>query len=91
MICALPCYKIYLFSGLTEYTHLLVCGDFNFKEIVWSDISGSSTNRHIKLFFDTIDDFFLFQHVNNPRQDTTPSLLDLVFTNERDMVAIYHL
>ena len=78
-----------LFTNLGNYTHLLVCGDFNFKEIVWSDLSGSSTNSHIVPFIDTIDDLFLFQHVSNPtrfRQDTTPNLLDLVFTNEKDMV-----
>ena len=53
-------------------------------------MSGSFTNSHIEPFLDAVDDLFLFQHVCNPtrfRQDTTPSLLDLVFTNERDMVA----
>ena len=36
-----------------------------------------------------VDDLFLFQHVTEPtrfRQDDTPSFLDLVFTNEQDMI-----
>ena len=78
-----------LFTSLENYTHLLVCGDFNFKEIVWLDLSGSSSNSHIEPFLDTVDDLFLFQHVSNPTrfsQNATPNLLDLVFTNEKDMV-----
>ena len=79
-----------LFSSLCEYTHLLVCGDFNFREIVWSDLSGSSNNSHIEPFLDSVDDLFLFQHVCNPtrfRQAVSLSLLHLVFTSEKDMVA----
>jgi len=52
--------------------------------------SGSSNNSHIEPFLDTVDDLFLFQHVCNPtrfRQHVSPSLSDLVFTNEKDMVA----
>ena len=78
-----------LFTSLGNCTHLLVYGDFNFKEIVWSDLSGSSTNSQIEPFLDTIDNLFLFQHVSNPtrfRQDATPNLLDLVFTNEKEIV-----
>jgi len=33
-----------------------------------------------------IDNLFLFQHVTEPRPSDTPSLLDLVFTNELDMI-----
>jgi len=79
-----------LFTSLCDYTYLLVCGDFNFREIAWSDLSGSSNNSHIEPFLDTVDDLFLFQHICNPtrfRQDASPILLDLVFTNEKDMVA----
>ena len=83
-----------LFISLENYTHLLVCGDLNFKEIVWLDLSGSSRNSHIEPF---LDDLFLFLHDSNPTrfsQNATPNLLDLVFTNEKDMVTtcpIYHL
>ena len=36
-----------------------------------------------------IDDLFLFQHVTEPtryRSSDTPTLLDLVFTNEHEMI-----
>ena len=78
-----------LFTELSIYTHLLICGDFNFKEVSWSDLSGSTTNCHITPFLDSVDDLYLFQHVTEPtriRQDESPSLLDLVFTNEQDMI-----
>ena len=55
-----------LFTKLDNYSHLLVCGDFNFKEVTWSDLSGSTTNSHIVPFLDSVDDLFLFQHVNKP-------------------------
>ena len=37
-----------------------------------------------------MDDLFLFQHITKPtrfRKDESPSLLDLVFTNEQDMIS----
>ena len=66
-------------------SHLLICGDFNFKEVTWSELSGSTTHSHVEPFLDSVDDLFLFQHVNEPtriRQGESPSLIDLVFTNE---------
>ena len=78
-----------LFTSLDNYTHLLICGDFNYKEISWLNLSGTTNNCHIEPFLDTVNDLFLFQHITKPtrfRQDEIPSLLDLVFTNEQDMV-----
>ena len=78
-----------LLTNLHNYTHLLICGDFNYKAISWSNFSGTSNNCHIEPFLDTIDDLFLFQHISEPtryREEETPSLLDLVFTNEQDMI-----
>jgi len=78
-----------LLSKLDNYSHLLICGDFNFKEVTWSDFSGSTTNSHIVPFLGLVDDLFLFQHVDKPtriRQGDSPSLLDLVFTNEENMI-----
>ena len=47
-------------------------------------------NIHAKFFIDTIQELFLFQHIQEPtrfRAGTTPSLqLDLVFTNEDNMI-----
>ena len=78
-----------LFTSLDNYTHLLICDDFNYKEISWSDPSGTTNNHHIEPFLDIVDDLFLFQHITEPtrfRQEEIPNLLDLVFTNEQDMI-----
>ena len=47
------------------------------------------------LFYDTVNDCFLFQHITQPtkhRHGTESSVLDLVFTNEQNMVSwlAYH-
>jgi len=49
-----------LFTSLCDYTHLLVRGDFNFREIAWCNLSGSSNNSHIEPFLDNVDDLFYF-------------------------------
>ena len=74
-----------LLEELNDFTHLLICGDFNMKDINWSNMSVNPRNDHVESFIDTIQDLFLFQHIQEPtrfRPGTTPSLLDLVFTNE---------
>ena len=53
-----------LLTSLHNYTHLLICGDFNYRAISWSNFSGTGNNYHIEPFLDTIDD--LFQHTNEP-------------------------
>ena len=84
-----------LLTVIYNYSHLLICGDFNYKEISWSDFSGATNNGHIEPFLEVVDDLFLFQHITAPtrfRPGETPSLLDLVFTNEQDMINnILHL
>jgi len=85
-----------LLTGINNYSHLLICGDFNYEEISWSDFSGTSSNCHIEPFLDVVDDLCLFYsilfyccYITEPtrfRQEETPSLLDLVFTNEQDMI-----
>ena len=78
-----------LLEELNDFTHLLICGDFNMKNINWSNMSVNPGNTHVESFIDTIQDLFLFQHMQEPtryRPGTTPSLLDLVFTNEANMI-----
>ena len=83
-------------------THILITGDFNFKEIDWenefiegthhdkySDGIKSGGNQHISMFIDTLQDLFLKQHVTEPtryRNGEEPSILDLIITNEVGMV-----
>ena len=65
-------------------------GDFNFKEINWVDQNTSVGTVHISFkFLEVVRDSFLFQYVKQPtryRNENTPSLLDLVFTNEKGMI-----
>ena len=39
-----------LFAEFDNYSHLLICGNFNFKDVTWSDFSNSATNSDIVIF-----------------------------------------
>ncbi|MEW8547283.1 MAG: reverse transcriptase domain-containing protein, partial [Candidatus Thiodiazotropha sp.] len=71
-------------------SHLLIMGDFNFKEIDWAQGETTVGEEHIAtLFLEAIRDTYLFQHVREAtryRSDNIPSVLDLILTNEEDMV-----
>ncbi|MEW8544372.1 MAG: reverse transcriptase domain-containing protein, partial [Candidatus Thiodiazotropha sp.] len=73
-----------------KYSHILIMGDFNHKEINWIDNSTIVGENHIaSIFLECIRDTFLFQHVKEPtriRENNEPSTLDLIFTNEENMV-----
>ena len=72
-------------------SHKLIMGDFNFRDINWSDMTTASNEQHNStLFIESIRDSFLFQHVTEPtriRENNEPSVLDLNFTNEEEMVS----
>lgn len=74
----------------SNYSHLLITGDFNCKEIDWKEGSMNMNENHVSsLLLECIRDCFLYQHVTQPtrfRDGETPSLLDLVLTNEDSMV-----
>ena len=77
-------------------SHLLIMGDFNLKEIDWNINNSRSTEVHIaSQFLECVRDCFLYQHVKNYtryRSGFEPSLLDLVFTNEENMIeSINHM
>ena len=73
-----------------RFSRILVVGDFNVKEINWSLCESSENQEHkSSVFLEGIKDCFLFQHVREPtcfREGQTPSILDLVLTNEENMV-----
>ena len=62
--------------------HVMLMGDFNYPDINWSSLHSQSRNG--QSFLDSVEDCFLTQHV----QDSTrsDSMLDLVFTDEPDMI-----
>ena len=80
-------YKCNLLNIIGGFSHLLICGDFNYPGINWS--LSTSICPNAQLFLDTIQDLYLHQHVSSPtryRLNVTPSVLDLIFTNEKDMI-----
>ena len=71
-------------------TQRIITGDFNIKEIDWELEISTGGEQHIATkFIELIRDNYLFQHIKEPtreREGTTPSTLDLIFTNERNMI-----
>ena len=76
--------------GQEKYFHHLVMGDFNYREINWTDSSTNVGENHVaSLFLECIRDTYLCQYVTEPtriRENNEPSTLDLVLTNEENMV-----
>ena len=74
----------------TPETHTLIMGDFNLKEIDWENSTTITGPEHIaSKFLEKTRDLFLYQQVTKPtrmRSNQTPTLLDLVMTNEEGMI-----
>jgi len=74
----------------SNYTHILTMGDFNFPGINWNDETTNTGVNHIdNIFLEGIKDLFLHQHIiqhTRIRNNQQPTTLDLVFTNEENMV-----
>ena len=67
-------------------------GDFNLPNIDWESWNNKSDNIETQdyKFIQCIQDNCLYQHVNKPtrwRGTDTPHVLDLVFTNEENMIS----
>lgn len=73
-----------------EFSHILICGDFNFPDINWTNATVISSTESIGAnFLECARDCFLWQHVMQPthrRGGQTANTLDLIFTNEPDMI-----
>ena len=72
-----------------KHDHLLLVGDFNYRDINWDLNTISSANEDCRNFLNCVDDLFLYQHVLSPtryREGQLPSTLDLVFTNEEELI-----
>jgi Endonuclease-reverse transcriptase len=63
-------------------------GDFNYGDIDWTNPYSMSVTVASKEFIDCLDDCFFTQHVKEPTRITSngSSILDLVITNDPDMV-----
>ena len=73
-----------------KFSHILIGGDFNYKEINWIDkTTNTAIDHESSIFLECILDSYLTQHVTSPtrfRQNQTESTLDLIFTNEEGMI-----
>lgn len=83
--------ELFRHSMSLNYSHYLIIGDFNFNKISWDNwyTSRSESSNEYK-FIECIRDCFLYQHVTRPtryRADDEPSIIDLIFTNEENMVS----
>ena len=73
-----------------NHSHLLIMGDFNYPGIDWELLNarGGSGSRE-SIFLESIMNTYLHQHVMSPtrcRGKDNPSILDLILTNEEQMI-----
>lgn len=66
-------------------------GDFSSPHINWDlQTTIKTDNAHESRFIQTVQDCFLYQNIDQPtraRGTDAPSLIDLIFTNEEDMIS----
>ena len=73
-------------------SHLLIVGDFNYNHTDWDTFTVNDVGADTQCLDDfllTVSECALYQHIIEPthfRPNQTPSILDLVFTNEEGMV-----
>ncbi len=75
------------------YSHKLIIGDFNHPSICWNPQpyinTNNSAHNSVHQFLNCIGNTFLHQHIVEPtryRLNQAPTLDDLLFTNEQEMV-----
>ena len=80
-------------ASKTKSDYLMVCGDFNLPKIDWNGLHCLDAETSFTAeFIHVIEDLGWFQHSkNNTRfRGSQRSCLDLIFTNEENMVDIIH-
>jgi len=76
-----------LLEFIQDYTHVLICEDFNYPNINCSTLSCGMS--YLQTFLDAVHDFYLHQHFTEPthyRPNTTSNILDVVLTNEEALI-----
>lgn len=79
-------------SNTKQFSHVLLMGDINYPDIDWEAWNTKSDNIESDeyTFLQSIQDNFLYQHVTKPtrwRGSDTPNVLDLILTNEENMIS----
>ena len=73
-----------------SYSHVIIMGDFNYPEINWSqECSNVGAKHEATKFLEWMRDAYMYQHFKQPthqRGDQQQNTLDLVLSNELDMV-----
>ncbi|MES9881631.1 MAG: hypothetical protein ABW185_12200 [Sedimenticola sp.] len=73
-----------------KFSHRVIVGDFNFKDIDWiTETTQNSENHPTTRFLEVVRDNYMFQHVNKPtryKDGERDSVLDQIFTNEENMI-----
>ena len=70
-------------------SHVLITGDFNYPGIDWDTLQPYAHSTKNTPFLECVRDSYLWQHVTSPtrgRLGQNPSTLDLILTNEEQMV-----
>ena len=70
------------------YSHVLLCGDFNYPGINWGN-NEECDSHNARFFLDCVRDCFLHQHVTEPthhRPNQQANILDLLLTSEEGMI-----
>ena len=76
-------------AATVKHEYLMICGDFNLPLINWSSHQSADSESSLSsCFLEMVEDLDLFQHVQNSTRfrGSQNSCLDLIFTNEENMV-----
>ena len=74
-------------GSIKNYTHKVIVGDFNRKNINWTNMTSSSKDDNV--FIEAVRDSYLLQQVSSHtrgRSRYEPSLIDLIFTNSNENI-----
>ena len=55
-----------LSAAATSCSHLLICGEFNYANIDWTNNICHASDSYAQQVIDELNDLFLYQHVNEP-------------------------
>lgn len=88
--CNKLCQLISEISSL-NYSHYITAGDLNMPSVNWENMTTEGgPGDYMYDFVEIVKDSFWCQHIHEPtrgRGDTTPSLIDVLFSNEENMVS----
>ena len=80
--------EILRIASAAKFNYLMVCGDFNIPKIDWNRNQCLDTETLYTEFMEVVEQLNWFQHSKNDTRfrGRQSSCLDLVFTNEENMV-----